>query len=117
MYTILLVDDSPVTLRVLADRLTRAGLGVREEPSAAAARAVDPGALSCAVLDIELPDGCGTELAAELRARSPSLPVAFFTSSEPGTAIDRARAHGPVFSKPDLDALIAWVTRQPPPTK
>jgi CheY-like chemotaxis protein len=117
MSTVLLVDDSPVTRRVLARRLTHEGLGVREEPSAAAARNVDAVGLSCAVLDIELPDGCGTDLAAELRARSPSLRVAFFTSSGSGTVVERAREHGPVFAKPELDALVAWVRCQPPPTK
>jgi hypothetical protein len=31
----------------------------------------------------------------------------------------QARAHGPVFAKPDVESLIAWTRTagQPPPTK
>ena len=54
---------------------------------------------------------------------------AFFQSLEPlrGVAVvpalvESARCRGPVFLKPDVDGLLAWVRRmlrstQPPPTK
>jgi CheY-like chemotaxis protein len=119
MPTVLLVDDSPVVRRVLTRRLVAEGFEVRAEPSATAARAVDPATVSCAVIDIELPDGSGSDLAAELLKRRASLPVAFFTAGASAAVMARARTHGPVFAKPDVDALIAWIgtVTQPPPTK
>jgi CheY-like chemotaxis protein len=119
MPIVLLVDDSPVVRRVLARRLAADGFDVRAEPSVTAARAVDVATFACAVIDIELPDGSGCELAADLLRQRPSLPLAFFTAGAPPEAIERARVHGPVFAKPDLEALMAWVAlaRQPPPTK
>jgi CheY-like chemotaxis protein len=117
MPTVLLVDDSPVVRRVLARRLSTEGFDVREEASATAARALETGDLACAVIDIELPDGSGVDLAAELLARCATLPVAFFTASADTSAIDSGRLYGPVFVKPDVEALVAWAKRQPPPTK
>ncbi len=117
--TVLLVDDSPLARRVLARRLAAEGFSVREAPSAAAAREADGATLACAVLDLELADGDGAELAGALLARRASLPIAFFTAgAEPGV-LDRARSRGPVFDKPDVAAVVAWAKRvaQPPPTK
>jgi hypothetical protein len=53
-----------------------------------------------------------------LRQR-PSLPVAFYTAGASAAVMAQARAHGPVFAKPDLESLIAWTRTagQPPPTK
>jgi DNA-binding response OmpR family regulator len=119
MRTVLLVDDSPVARRVLARRLAAEGFEVREESLAAAAYAADTSALSCAIIDLELVDGNGSDLAAALLGRHASLPVAFFTAGAPSSLLDLARKHGPVFSKPDVDAIVAWAKRadQPPPTK
>jgi len=119
MPTVLLVDDSPLARRVIARRLLAEGFQVREEPTAAAARAVDAMSLACAVVDLELPDGDGTDLAAALLTRRPSLPLAFFTAGASAALVERARAHGPVFTKPQLEPLVAWIKRaaQPPPTK
>jgi DNA-binding NtrC family response regulator len=117
MTKVLLVDDSPVVRRVLAHRLQGEGFDVREESSAAAARALDTSGVACVVIDIELSDGSGIELGAELLARHPKLPVAFYTASGDSGAVESARTYGPVFVKPDLEALASWVKGQPPPTK
>jgi CheY-like chemotaxis protein len=119
MPTVLLVDDSPVVRRLLTQRLVAAGFDVRAEASATAARAVDLATVSCAVIDIELPDGSGADLAGELLQRSATLPVAFFTAGASPAVLERARAHGPVFTKPEVEPLIAWIAKasQPPPTK
>jgi CheY-like chemotaxis protein len=119
MRTILLVDDSPVARRVVARRLVAEGFRVREEATAAAARGVELASLACAVIDLDLPDGDGTELAAALLGARPSLPLAFFTAGASAALVERARAHGPVFTKPQLEPLVAWIKRavQPPPTK
>jgi DNA-binding response OmpR family regulator len=122
MPIVLVVDDSPVVRRVLARRLSGAGFDVREHDSAAPARDADTTSLACAVLDLDLPDGDGADLAVGLRARHASLPVAFFTAASGGPVVERARSLGPVFLKPDVYALLQWVMRStspdyPPPTK
>jgi DNA-binding response OmpR family regulator len=100
----LVVDDSAVVRRVVASRLTQLGLDVIEDESAKADADVD-----LAVLDLDLLDGDGLEVAHRLRAKKPALPIAFFSSGS--ELIERARALGPVFHKPDeLEALMAWVT-------
>ena len=107
---VLIVDDSDVVRRVLVKRVTALGLGVREESHAAAAKAVNATELACAVIDLELDDGNGAEVAAALAATDPALPIAFFTGGAALAVVERARAFGPVFAKPDeLDAVVAWV--------
>jgi len=122
MPTVLLVDDSPLVRRVLARRLAEEGFDVLEESLASAARRADTASLACAIVDLELADGDGPDLARALVADRASLPIAFFTAGAPSTVLERARALGPVFTKPDLEAIVAWVKRaaaepQPPPTK
>ncbi|MGH7295349.1 MAG: response regulator [Polyangiaceae bacterium] len=121
MATVLLVDDSPVVRRTLERRLTREGLTVVADDTAAGAGSRDLEDVACAVIDIELPDGSGCELAAALLRAQPSLRVAFFTAGAADDVLARAKAHGPVFWKPELEALVAWVKNavapQPPPTK
>jgi two-component system cell cycle sensor histidine kinase/response regulator CckA len=119
MPTILLVDDSPVARRVLARRLASEGFVVHEESSAVAAREMDAHVLACAIIDLELHDGDGSDLAAGLRRKQPSLPIAFFTAGASSSILARARAHGPVFMKPDVNAIVDWAKAagQPPPTK
>jgi two-component system response regulator RegA len=114
MRTVLLVDDSPLVRRLLSKRLVAEGFAVREEGTAAKARALDPAGLVCAVVDLELADGDGPDLAAVLLARKPTLPLAFFTATASSALVERARAHGPVFakSKPtDVDSIVEWVKR------
>jgi len=119
MRTILLVDDSPVARHVLSRRLAELGFSVHEAESAAAARVADAGGLFCAIMDLELDDGDGADLAATLLRERASLPVAFFTAGASPQLLDRARAQGPVFDKPNVDGVVAWALQagQPPPTK
>jgi CheY-like chemotaxis protein len=118
MPSILLVDDSEVARHAVARRLRDAGYEVHEAASAAEARACAPAGFACAIVDIDLDDGDGPSLVAELRAAAPSLEVAFFTAGASTELVERSRAHGPVFLKPDLEPLLDWVRAlQPPPTK
>jgi DNA-binding response OmpR family regulator len=122
MWTVLLVDDSAVARRLLARRLEADGFRVCEASSMAAARKVDASTLGCAILDLELTDGDGTDLARGLCEKRPALPIAFFTAGTAPSLVEGARSRGPVFLKPDLNPVIAWVKRatrpsQPPPTK
>jgi CheY-like chemotaxis protein len=122
MPTVLLVDDSPVALRALAARLRAEGVELRQESTAAGARRADTAGLCCAVVDVDLSDGDGVVIAAALRAAQPSLPIAFFTAGAERSLLERARAQGPVFAKPDVEAVATWVRQileraHPPPTK
>lgn len=109
---VLIADDSAVARVSVARRVRAAGLDVVEEESAAGASAVDPSSLSCALLDIELGDGDGTDVAERLRATEGKLPIAFFSSTRTPEILARASTFGPVFAKPDeLDQAIDWVSR------
>jgi len=121
MPTVLLVDDSPAARHAIAKRLKAAGFDVLEAGSAADARTVDLAPFACAVVDVELGDGDGPTLAVELHAKRPDLPVAFFTATSTPDVHERAKGQGPVFTKPNMDPLLAWAKKesrtQPPPTK
>ncbi len=119
MPTVLLVDDSPVVRLAVARRLEAEGFRVHEASSAAAALNSDASGLTCAILDLELLDGTGSDLAAALLGKRASLPIAFFTAGAPSTVLERARSQGPVFHKPDVEGLVEWAKRaaHPPPTK
>jgi CheY-like chemotaxis protein len=100
---ILVADDSPVALAVVVRKLEANGRSVVTIDSARAPIAAD--GLSCALLDFDLGDGVGTDVAARLRAAFPTLPIAFFTS----TPSDPRLAAETTFEKPTaLDAAIAW---------
>jgi DNA-binding response OmpR family regulator len=123
MPTVLLVDDSAVARRALCARLVSQGFEVREAASVQAARAIELTAVTCAILDLQLGDGDGTDLAAAIHAKRPGLPLAFFTAGAIPSLVETARGRGPVFLKPDLGPLLTWIGRfvrpgsQPPPTK
>lgn len=110
MARVFVADDSPLVRAAIVRRLRGAGRDVVEADSAKTAAAVDPSGLACALLDLDLGDGWGTEVAAALRAAAAELPIAFFTSEQGGERVDRAKTFGPVFAKPEeIDGAIAWV--------
>ena len=111
MPLVLIVDDSPVALRVLARRLGDEGFPTAEASSLKAALRVDVARLGCAIIDLELADGDGTDLADALLARRTALPLAFFTTGSSPALVQSARARGPVFVKPDVAPLVAWIRR------
>lgn len=106
---VLIADDSAVARLALVRRVKAAGFEVVEHDSCASAVSVDASTLCCALLDYDLGDGSGVDVAAHLRERRASLPIAFFTST-PGDAALQAAGLGPVFAKPsELDAAVAWI--------
>ncbi len=112
MGRVLIADDSELVRLSLVRSARERGLDIIEAASVADAKVVDVGALSCALLDLDLGDGLGTEVAEVLRGASVALPIAFFTSEREGPARTHASTFGPVFRKPDqLDAAITWVSR------
>jgi DNA-binding NarL/FixJ family response regulator len=110
MGRVFVADDSPLVRAAVTRRVREAGLEVVEAESVKAAADVDPAGLACALLDLDLGDGWGTDIAERLRASAPDLAIAFFTSEEGGARVDQAKALGPVFAKPgEIDGAIAWV--------
>lgn len=110
---IYIADDSDVVRSVVASRLAAHGLRVHAGGSAADSRNVTFRGFACALLDLDLGDGNGVDVAELLRAHQPDLPVAFFSGGATPAVIARAKTLGPVFRKPDeLDEAVAWVVQR-----
>jgi DNA-binding response OmpR family regulator len=106
---VLVVDDSPVALLALTRRLRGEGVKIREATSATEARAVEATELAGALLDLDLGDGSGADVAEALRAAAPGLPIAFFSAGASEATTAKAKAIGTIFTKPgDLDRAVAW---------
>lgn len=112
---VLLVDDSAVARLTVSRQLRAEGVDVVEAPSCAAAKALDVSAVDCALLDYDLGDGFGPEVAAHLRAVRSSLPLAFFSSEAPDAIAAKTAPFGPLFAKPaETDRAIAWILSHRP---
>jgi DNA-binding response OmpR family regulator len=109
---VLVVDDSRVARATVEARLTRQGLAVVAAGARAEAETIDTADLAAALLDLELADGNGVDVAERLRAARAGLPIAFLTSAPASDLARRARAFGPVFEKgTGTDEAIAWAAR------
>lgn len=110
MARVFVADDSALVRAAVVRRVRETGRDVVEADSVRTAATVTAADLDCALLDLDLGDGWGTDVAERLRASAPSLPIAFFTSEQGGERVERAKTYGPVFSKPeDIDGAIAWI--------
>jgi CheY-like chemotaxis protein len=110
MGRVLVADDSPLVRAAIVRRVREAGREPVEADSVAATASLDASGLACALLDLDLGDGWGTEVAERLRSAAADLPIAFFTSEQGGERVEHARTFGPVFAKPEeIDGAIAWV--------
>ncbi len=110
MRRILFVDDSAVARAAAVRQLGARGLPVSALGSRREAEGVDPTGFAAALLDIELGDGFGPDLAARLRLASPALPIAFLTGGGAASLLDAARAFGPVFEKgAGAEEAFGWV--------
>ena len=108
--SILFVDDSAVARAATTQRLAGRGLQVTALGSSREAEHVDPTGFAAALLDIDLGDGFGPDVAARLRLGSPALPIAFLTGGGPRHDLDAALSFGPVFSKTEgVDEAIGWL--------
>jgi CheY-like chemotaxis protein len=107
---VLVVDDSPVALAVVSHLLRKEGLAVTALSSVREARRASPGVFAAALLDIELIDGLGTEVAQELRNVANALPIAFLTAGGTGANLAAAALFGPVFPKDDFEHAVRWIT-------
>jgi CheY-like chemotaxis protein len=107
---ILFVDDSAIARATATKLLRERGLGVTALGSSKEAEGVDPTLFSAALLDIDLGDGFGPDIAGWLRRVVPALPIAFLTAGGPGAALLEAQRFGPVFSKSsEVDAAVDWI--------
>jgi DNA-binding NtrC family response regulator len=109
--TILLVEDEALIAAVTAETLRDLGFKVEEAATVAAALAFAKGQsekLAAAIVDMNLPDGKGNELAKKLRALKPDLPIVIATGTGDKTLAGELEKGGPLalLSKPyDSDGL------------
>jgi CheY-like chemotaxis protein len=113
--TVLIVDDSKLARIVAAKNIhalqpdwERVEASNADEALAAAAE----GGIDLAVLDYNMPGRNGLELAAELRALYPTMPLAVITANVQDEIINRARAVNATFvAKPITeDALRGFIS-------
>jgi PAS domain S-box-containing protein len=82
--TILVVEDEPAARRVLEIMLQRAGYDVAAASSLAEARgALETRRFAAVLLDVQLPDGSGLELAEEVASRSTPIPIIVLSGRGP----------------------------------
>jgi CheY-like chemotaxis protein len=87
--TILVVEDEPAVRDVIGTVLRLEGHTVLEAATAAEALALCPqhqGVIHLALVDVNLPDGCGDQLAGQLARALPGLKVLLTSGSVPNSA-------------------------------
>ncbi|HXK16278.1 MAG TPA: response regulator [Polyangiaceae bacterium] len=103
----LIVEDDPVVARSIARRLLHLGYTVSLAQTCRAGRAAGLG-FQVAVLDLDLPDGSGADLADELLRVGAVRNIVFYTGSLNVAERERAERFGAVIDKGrDLADLIA----------
>lgn len=109
---LLLVEDDLAVARAVARVLRSAGYGVDIVGSCVQAHErVTERRYAVAIIDIELPDGLGTDLANELFDER----VIFFTSEALQGLLKRAAELGPVVAKRDgPEALLVAISERTP---
>ena len=109
MARILVVDDYPPLAKVIAIGLRRNGHEVERAGSQRRALEVE-GLLDAAVIDVDLPDGNGIDVAATLLAEQRVGLVIFFSATRDTEARQRALALGPFVDKSTgVDPLLELV--------
>ena len=113
--TVLVVDDSKLA-RIVAGKAIAAlqpdWARVEAASAADALEIVGSQKIDIAVLDFNMPDKDGLELAAELRASHPNMPIAVITANVQDEIIARVRALNATFvAKPvTQDALAGFIS-------
>src|SRR5690349_10723270 len=110
----LIVEDDPVVARSIARRLLREGYTVSLAQNCRAARAAGRG-FRVAVLDLDLPDGSGTDLGDHLLRQGAVQSIVFYTGSIDHHERERARVMGSLIDKScDLEDVVNAL--EPSPT-
>jgi DNA-binding response OmpR family regulator len=97
---VVLVEDDPELARTVERVLSRYGHVTTVASSVAAARALQ-GNFDCGILDIDLPDGSGVDLARRLLDGGQVGAVVFYSASSDPDVLDQARELGPFVAKAD----------------
>ena len=109
-YKLLIVDDSKLARMAVRKALNALYPGwtqIEAADAAEAVKAVREKAPDIAVLDFNMPGRDGIDLAAELRASSPGMPVAILSANRQREILDRTKAVGAVFlAKPLTEAAF-----------
>jgi DNA-binding response OmpR family regulator len=113
---VLVVEDYPPLATVLAIGIGRLGHEVVRVGSAQRARAAE-GQFDCAIIDIDLPDGCGVRLAEHLLSGTRCGAIVFYTATRDQGLRARALELGPVVDKSEplpvlLDAMKARLAQR-----
>lgn len=95
---VLLVEDDPELARTVERVLSRYGHATVTVSSVAAAEALTD-SFDCGILDIDLPDGSGVELAESLLDRGQLGAVVFFSASTNADVVAEACELGPFVAK------------------
>lgn len=107
-----MVEDHPPLATVVAIGLRRSGHDVVRVGSVERALATE-GTFACAVLDIDLPDGSGVDLAKHLLDDARTECVVFYTATRDGALRRSATKLGPVVDKlSNLDELLGIVEHE-----
>jgi ActR/RegA family two-component response regulator len=115
---LLVVEDDVTLARALSRTLARRGFSVAVARSCTAARSLAQ-TFDMAILDLDLPDGNGVDLARQLLDSAKVPGVMFFTGSTDVAMLARARRLGPLVMKArgssDLLTLLATSESADPP--
>ena len=115
LTTVLIVDDSKLARIVMGKALAALAPGWKKLEAGnadEALAALERQAVDVIVLDFNMPGRNGLELAEELRARFPAMPIALATANVQDEVVSRARAASVTFvSKPVTEeGLRGFVT-------
>jgi CheY-like chemotaxis protein len=113
--TVLAVDDDPVILNVVKTIVEHVGHKFSGASTGKAAlRYLENNRPSLCVLDIEMPEMNGFELAANIKAKDPYIPLIFLTSNAQREHVDEALKVGAeaFFVKPPNEDLILYTLKQ-----
>ena len=109
----LIVEDDPMIRRAITRALQGAGHEVVAVERCGGARGLGR-AFDVAVLDLELPDGTGVDMAGELLGLGTTEGVVFFSGAADPSLLVRAAQFGEVVAKSgDLGTLLQAVTAAP----
>ncbi|HEY1203432.1 MAG: response regulator [Bryobacteraceae bacterium] len=109
---VLVVDDEPEVLRLVAGVLERAEYEVAPAPGPKQALEIiaTAGPFDLVVSDVVMPGMCGPELANEIRARSPSSAIMFISGCVPVGQLPNGIPYlGKPFTARDLLGAVARV--------
>ena len=103
---VLVLEDDPMVRRGLSRALRVAGHDVVAVERCSGVRALEHG-FDVAILDLELPDGSGVEVACELLAVGATQGVVFFSGAYDPVLLRRAELFGAVVAKSEnLEPLL-----------